>query len=56
MASQRGEPAIPATGKDILDPPVYPSFLKNTPKATIPAESPDGVPGKKADRTTEGQE
>lgn len=56
MARERGEPAIPATGKDILEPPVYPSFPKNTPTTTPPAESPDGVPVKEADRTTDGQE
>ena len=56
MARERGEPAIPATGKDILEPPVYPSFPKNTPITTPPAESPDGLPVKEADRTTDGQE
>jgi hypothetical protein len=51
MARKRGEPAIPSTGgKELLDPPVYPSFPSNTPKTTSPSKNPDGVPEKKPDR------
>ncbi|WP_373331080.1 hypothetical protein [Salmonirosea aquatica] len=50
MARKRGEPAIPGTGKELLEPPVYPSFPRNTPNTTPPAENPDGVPGKEPDR------
>ncbi|MFB9294733.1 hypothetical protein [Persicitalea jodogahamensis] len=53
MARKRGEPAIPGTGKELLEPPVYPSFPKNTPKTTPPSEESDGTPGKVPDRDTD---
>ncbi len=53
MARERGEPAIPATGKEILEPPVYPSFPKNTPKNTPPTEDTEGVPTKVPNRDTD---
>lgn len=56
MARKRGEPAIPGTGKELLEPPVYPSFPKNTPKNTPPAENPDGIPSKVPNRDTDREE
>jgi hypothetical protein len=51
MTRKRGEPAIPSTGgKEMLEPPVYPSFPKNTPVTTPPSENPDHLPGKERDR------
>lgn len=44
MARKRGEPAIPATGKEMLEAPVYPSFPKSTPP--IPKKKND-IPSKK---------
>jgi len=56
MARERGEPAIPGTGKGLLEPPVYPSFPKNTPKNTPPAEDATGVPVKVPNRDTDREE
>ncbi len=56
MARKRGEPAIPGTGKEILEPPVYPSTPKNTPNTKPLTKSTDGpgVPSKEVDRTDDG--
>lgn len=52
MARQRGEPAIPGTSKEILEPPVYPTTPKNTPVTEPLTKSTDGpgVPSKEVDR------
>ncbi|HEV7348366.1 hypothetical protein [Telluribacter sp.] len=40
MTRRRGEPAIPGTAKELIEPPVYTSYPTNTPPTTPPAEDP----------------
>jgi hypothetical protein len=41
MARKRGEPALPATGREQLEAPVYTDYPTNTPgSSTTPAEDP----------------